>query len=169
MFVTACLIWAAFTTGVFLAKLNPNGNENMVKETVEPVQKLVYVTEYKYPDTYYDAVSVSQDDVELLARLVYLEARNQPEVGQRAIVESVLNRILDERFPNTVHDVIYQKGQFSTSQYINSTTPTQEQYNIVNMVLNETSPILDENTIYFSTFPQTKNITAIINDHYFCS
>ena len=172
MFVTACIIWAAFTTGVFLAKINTNGNENMEQEPVEPVQELVYVTEYKYPDTYYDAVSVSQDDVELLARLVYLEARNQPEVGQRAIVEVVLNRMLDSRFPNTIHDVIYQDEpalQFSTSPYIEDTTPTQEQYDVVNMVLNETSPILDTSTVYFSTFPQTKNITAIINDHYFCS
>ena len=169
MFVTACIIWAAFTTGVFLAKLNPNGNENMAQEPVDPVQELVYVTEYKYPDTYYDAVSVSKDDVELLARLVYLEARNQPEVGQRAVVEVVLNRTLDDRFPNTGHDVIYQKNQFSTAPYIRDATPAQEQYNVVNVVLNETTPILDTSTVYFSTFPQTKNITAIINDHYFCS
>jgi len=137
----------------------------------QPVVKteIIYVTEYKYPTTYYSAVPVSQEDVELLARLVYLEARNQPEVGERAVIETVLNRVLDERFPNSIHDVIYQKGQFSTAKYISNTTPTQEQYNIVNMVLSEISPVLDTSTVYFSTFPQTKNITAIINDHYFCS
>jgi len=172
MFVTVCLIWAAFTLGILLTELNHNENENMVQESVEQTQEVVYVTEYKYPDTYYKTVSASQDDVELLARLVYLEARNQPEVGERAIIEVVLNRVLDSRFPNSVHDVIYQNEpalQFSTSPYIEDTTPTQEQYDVVNMVLNETSPILDTSTVYFSTFPQTKNITAIINDHYFCS
>jgi len=172
MFVTVCIIWVVFTVGVFIIKHNTDGKENMVQETTEPTQEIVYVTEYQYPKTYYDEVSVSEDDVELLARLVYLEARNQPEVGQRCIIEVVMNRTLDSRFPNTIHNVIYQDEpalQFSTSPYIEDTTPTQEQYNVVNMVLNEMSPILDTSTVYFSTFPQTKNITAIINDHYFCS
>lgn len=167
MLITSCIVWAAFTVGVFIVKYQPD-KEEIIQQPVTKTE-VVYVTEYKYPNTYYSAASVSQDDVELLARLVYLEARNQPEVGQRAVVEVVLNRMLDGRFPNTVHDVIYQKNQFSTAPYISDATPAQEQYDVVNMVLNEITPILDTSTVYFSTFPQTKNITAIINDHYFCS
>lgn len=166
-FIVTCIIWAAFTLMVLIIKY-PTHKEEIIQKPVTKTE-VVYVTEYKYPNTYYSAASVSQDDVKLLARLVYLEARNQPEVGQRAVVEVVLNRMLDGRFPNTVHDVIYQKNQFSTAPYISDATPAQEQYDVVNMVLNEITPILDTSTVYFSTFPQTKNITAIINDHYFCS
>ena len=130
--------------------------------------KIVYQTEYRNSQAYYSTVSVSTADRELLARLVYLEARNQPVVGQRCVVEVVLNRMLDSRFPNTIHEVIYQKNQFSTASYIEKTTPTQAQYDVVDEVLNENYPILDPSTVYFSTFPQTKNIAARINEHYFC-
>jgi N-acetylmuramoyl-L-alanine amidase len=114
---------------------------------------------------------MSQDDKDTLARLVYLEARNQPTAGQRGVIEVVLNRVLDSRFPNTVHDVVYQDNplQFSTSPYLADAKPTHVQYDIVDEVLSEENPILNTSTVYFSTFPQTKNITAIINDHYFCS
>ena len=167
MFVMACIIWAVFTTVVFLAKCQPNKDEIIQRPVTET--RFVYVTEYKEPPTYYSSVSISQDDVELLARVVYLEAGNQPKVGQMAVVETILNRVLDERFPSAVYDVIYQKNQFATAPYIDISTPTQEQYDAINTVLKEVSPILDTKTVYFSTFPQTKNITAIINDHYFCS
>lgn len=174
-FLATCLVWAVFVSIVFVGKVLQIKNENKIEPKVitkietKTETKFIYVTKYKDLPTYYTATSISANDREIIARLVYLEARNQPEVGQRCIVEVVLNRVLDKRFPNTVHDVIYQKNQFSTASYISRTTPTQEQYRVVDMVLKEKNPILDASTVYFSTFPQTKNITAIINDHYFCS
>ena len=49
----------------------------------------------------------------MLAQLVQAEAGNQPLTGMRFVVDVVLNRVDDERFPNTIEGVIYQKGQFS--------------------------------------------------------
>jgi len=170
VFIVTCIIWAVFVSVVFAVKARPAEGEEKPDSKIEA--EIVYVTEYRESNAYYSSISVSHDDIELLARLVYLEACNQPEVGERGIVEVVLNRVLDSRFPDTIYDVIYQKKptlQFSTSPYISDTTPAQEQYDVVNMVLNETSPVLDTSTVYFSTFPQTENVTAVINDHYFCS
>ena len=50
---------------------------------------------------------------EELAILVYAEAGNQTLEGKQRVADVVLNRVKDPNFPNTIHEVIYQKGQFS--------------------------------------------------------
>lgn len=115
----------------------------------------------------YSELEITEEDRELLARIVYLEARGQSFSGQRAVAEVVLNRVLDSRFPDTVYEVLYAPGQFTPAKSIASTTPTETQYEVVDCVIDET-PITTENTIYFATSALTKNVFAKIGDHYFC-
>ena len=56
--------------------------------------------------------SSSSNDLNLLSRLVYGEARGEPYEGQVAVAAVVLNRVKNSSFPNTVAGVIYQKGAF---------------------------------------------------------
>jgi len=51
-------------------------------------------------------------DLELLARLVYAEARGEPFQGQVAVAAVVLNRVGHPQFPDTVAGVVYQPRQF---------------------------------------------------------
>lgn len=51
-------------------------------------------------------------DLNLLARLVYAEARGEPYTGQVAVAAVVLNRVRSSSFPNTIAGVIYQSGAF---------------------------------------------------------
>jgi len=46
------------------------------------------------------------DEAYCLAEIVYHEARNQPKVGQMAVMSVTLNRVSDPRFPNTVCEVV---------------------------------------------------------------
>lgn len=55
----------------------------------------------------------SKEDIELLARVIYAEARGEDFEGQVAVGAVVLNRLADSRFPKTVRDVIYQQGAFT--------------------------------------------------------
>ncbi|WP_422444067.1 spore cortex-lytic enzyme [Thermoanaerobacterium sp. DL9XJH110] len=50
----------------------------------------------------------SQRDIELLAKLVYAEARGEPYLGQVAVAATVLNRLKDPRYPDTIPGVIFQ-------------------------------------------------------------
>jgi len=56
--------------------------------------------------------STNSNDLNLLARLVYGEARGEPYTGQVAVAAVVLNRVRSSSFPNTVAGVIYQSGAF---------------------------------------------------------
>ena len=56
--------------------------------------------------------STNSNDLNLLARLVYGEARGEPYTGQVAVAAVVLNRVKSSNFPNTIAGVIYQTGAF---------------------------------------------------------
>ena len=48
-----------------------------------------------------------------LALNVYHEAKNQPFIGQVAVAQVVMNRVYDERYPNTVCEVVEQGPTYS--------------------------------------------------------
>ncbi len=57
--------------------------------------------------------SYSEADLQLLARLIYGEARGESYVGQVAVGAVVMNRIRSSSFPNTMSGVIYQRYAFT--------------------------------------------------------
>ena len=48
-----------------------------------------------------------------LAVAVYFEARGEPLQGQYAVAEVVMNRVADERYPDTVCGVVFERKAFS--------------------------------------------------------
>ena len=57
--------------------------------------------------------SYSSQDLYLLAKCVYAEARGEPYVGQVAVAAVILNRVDSPEFPNTISGVIYQPWAFT--------------------------------------------------------
>lgn len=60
------------------------------------------------------ARSVSAEDLDLLARIVQAEAGGESYIGRVAVAAVILNRAVSGRFPNTIHGVLHQRGQFDT-------------------------------------------------------
>ena len=58
------------------------------------------------------STTTSSTDLNLLARLIYGEARGESYTGQVAVGAVVLNRVRSSKFPNTIAGVIYQAGAF---------------------------------------------------------
>ena len=58
-------------------------------------------------------MSLSSADLNLLAKLIYAEARGESYTGQVAVGAVVLNRVASASFPNTVSGVIYQPYAFT--------------------------------------------------------
>lgn len=55
----------------------------------------------------------TNSDINLLARLIYGEARGESYTGQVAVGAVVLNRVKSASFPNTISGVIYQSYAFT--------------------------------------------------------
>jgi N-acetylmuramoyl-L-alanine amidase len=50
--------------------------------------------------------------VDCLAAAIYHESRGEPIVGQLAVGQVIINRTLHPKFPDTICEVVKQKGQF---------------------------------------------------------
>lgn len=57
---------------------------------------------------------LSNEDIELIALVTMAEAEGECDEGKRLVIDTILNRVDSECFPDTVYDVIYQKNQFSS-------------------------------------------------------
>lgn len=63
--------------------------------------------------------------VDCLARNIYFESRGEPIDGQYAVAFVTLNRVEDERWPDSICEVVYQPSQFSWT--VNPDRPIREQ------------------------------------------
>lgn len=116
----------------------------------------------------YASVNVSAADRDLIAKILYLEANNQSTVGQQAVVEVILNRVINSRFPNTVQGVIYQRGQFTSVGALGRAKPSARTYEIVDQVLAGETNVLPTNVVYFSRGKANNRPYQKIGDHWFC-
>lgn len=60
-----------------------------------------------------DANGITEEDLYLLANIIYCEAGCEPYIGKVAVGNVVMNRVKSSRQPDTIRGVIYAKGQFS--------------------------------------------------------
>lgn len=56
--------------------------------------------------------SVAQSDLDLMAAIIECEAGGESYEGKVGVGAVIMNRIHSNKFPNTLSEVIYQKGQF---------------------------------------------------------
>ena len=119
------------------------------------------------------ASAVRSTDLDLLARLVYGEARGEPYLGQVAVAAVVLNRVAHASFPNTVSGVIYQSGAFDVVSdgqiYL---TPDAQALRAAQDALNGWDPT--GGCIYYynparatSSWIYSRTVMTVIGKHYF--
>lgn len=117
----------------------------------------------------WQGIDITPKDIELLARLAWREARGEGLLGMRLVIEVVFNRVLSDKFPNTIYDVLYQPGQFAPDYGVpelDEITPTEEQYEAVRLAITET-PILEPDVVFFATTPLYGEIFLHVGGHYF--
>lgn len=56
---------------------------------------------------------ISEEDIQLIALVTMAEAEGESEDGKRLVIDTILNRVDSEEFPDTYYEVIYQRNQFS--------------------------------------------------------
>lgn len=60
-----------------------------------------------------ESESLSASDSYLLAKIAMAEAEGEDTEGKALVMLTVLNRTKDDKFPDSIRDVIFQPGQFS--------------------------------------------------------
>lgn len=116
------------------------------------------------PEPLYEEITA--EERELLARVVYAESNTEPIEGQIAVAQVVLNRVRSESFPDTVSEVIYQERQFSTASILSRVTPTENNYEAVDLAFE--LAVVPYDVLYFSRGAENDRVWGRIGAHVFC-
>ena len=121
-----------------------------------------------------NGTSATSSNLNLLAHVIYGEARGEPYVGQVAVGAVVLNRVKSSKFPNTMAGVVYQSWAFTcvNDGQINL-TPNSTAFKAAQDALNGWDPTYG--CLYYynpatatSSWIYSKTVTLTIGSHAFC-
>lgn len=127
--------------------------------TPNPVILLdIHKTEHWEEHCIDNALQISQEDAQRLMRIAYAEGGNQGVQGQLMIMQTIINRVKDSAFPDTIKEVILQDGQFSSvsdGRYFDVTPNTDSHLALAELEKNISQ---DENLIGFETNSNGKTL-----------
>lgn len=126
---------------------------------MEPVQ------EKKEPE-----VTLPEEDIQLIALVTMGEAEGEGEYGKRLVIDTILNRMDSLYFPDTAHDVIYQKNQFSC-MWDGRIESCYVMDDICDLVKDELYERSNTQVMFFTAGDYGKYGTPMFKEgnHYFCS
>lgn len=127
----------------------------------------IYVEEKPDMECRYPGLELTEWEQQLLAKLIWLEARGESAEGQQAIAEIIYNRMVSDQFPDTLEGVIYAEGQFRSVSHLEEATPSQAQYDALENAL-EGPYVLPIEVVHFATYPVNENVWGKIGGHTFC-
>lgn len=90
-------------------------------------------------------ISYTKNEAYELAKIIMCEAEGEPQKCKEYVGQVVLNRVKSDRFPNTIHGVIFQKNQFTPTSNgrWNKKEPNQDCWDAAYKVLNASEPLTD--------------------------
>lgn len=116
-----------------------------LSETASDAQPILPETSSKL-DAEQTYIELTEDEIYTLATLVYLEGGGESFECQTAIASVVINRMTTRDM--TLHDVLYEKNQFTPAHLIEYRTPSDSTLEAVRLVI-ENGPTIPEYVTFF--------------------
>ena len=132
--------------------------------------KIVKLKRIIKADKQIDHVNMSEKDIDLIAIVTMAEAEGECEDGQRLVIDTILNRVDSEHFPDTVSEVIYQPNQF-TSMWNGRVERCYIKEDIRQLVLEELKSRTNNEVLFFHADHYGKYGQPMfsVGNHYFSS
>ena len=109
-----------------------------------------------------------EDDLYILSHVITGEAEGCSRDMKLSVGSVVMNRVSDERFPDTIAEVVFQPGQYACTWDGNYyREPSQDTIDIAAELL-EDGTAIDESVVWQAEFPQGIGVYDIIGNMYFC-
>lgn len=141
-YLLICVIFAAITTTSFVQPdivIGDDANTTICSQ----------IEQENSSELYLQNKAVEPCEIELLSVLVMAEAEDEPEEGKYLVIDTVLNRVDSDRYPNNIYDVIYQKNQF-TSVWNGRFDKCDINTDVCGMVIEELRCRTNNDCIYFN-------------------
>jgi N-acetylmuramoyl-L-alanine amidase len=131
-----CLILFSLLLLIPFSKVTAKNFDSTSSNLFNGQEEVVQVFNYSDQKIY-----ITQNDVDLMAKVVYAESNSEPFEGQVAVASVILNRLKYPEFPKTVEGVIKQRGAFSCVKNgtINA-SPNERSYSAVSQALKGIDP-----------------------------
>jgi spore germination cell wall hydrolase CwlJ-like protein len=121
------------------------------------------------------ARTYSDEDLYVLSHIISAEAGNCSEDMMISVGSVVLNRVEDERFPDSIYEVVFETDPVQYSPTVNGTfwnDPTEGAVEVAERLLTEGSQI-DASVVWQAEFPQGNGVYDTIDSPwgttmYFC-
>lgn len=112
----------------------------------------------------------TREEIELLALCAMAEAEGECEHGQRLVIDSVLNRVDNQHFPDTISEVIWQKNQYA-GMYGDRITRCYVMDELVKLVEEELENRTDYDVVFFNAGHYSDYGVPMfqVGNHYFSS
>lgn len=113
---------------------------------------------------------LSYEDISLIALVTMAEAEGECEEGKRLVIDTILNRVDSEHFPDNVYDVVYQRSQFS-SIWNGRVDRCEVREDICELVREELQSRTNTDVIFFTAGEYSKYGVPMfqVENHYFSS
>lgn len=112
----------------------------------------------------------TREEIELLALCAMAEAEGECEQGQRLVIDSVLNRVDNPHFPDTISEVIWQKNQYA-GMYGDRITRCYVMDELVKLIEEELENRTDYDVVFFNAGHYSDYGVPMfqVGNHYFSS
>lgn len=118
-------------------------------------------------------IELTPEEIDLLAKILWVEARGEPYEGQAAVIEVIFNRMVsgDSDFPeNDLEGIVSSKTngtQFASWNLRDTATPTENLYQVIYDVLEGAVEVLPSTDyVFFTTGGIGRNIIRIGNHRF---
>ncbi len=135
-------------------------------QAVTPIEAEAATLWESIPDTDLDPIQLepeyTDEELQLAARVVEAEAGNQGLRGKELVADTILNRIDDDRFPDTIEGVVLQEYQYAAP------APEYSEESL-EAVKEEIEHRIDDEILFFRTEHYHEFGTPVMKyrDHYF--
>jgi len=115
--------------------------------------------------------SYTEEDLYFMSHIVQAEAGYCEREMIEGVASVIMNRVNDDRFPDTVYGVVSQSGQYSTFSTVDSQVPTDEVIDVCIDIL-ENGSKFPPNVIYQANVilgPVYKTLSTSYSTMFFCT
>lgn len=193
--LSAALIAATIAHGQAKIPENPHSEVSVIcgasvlpgtPKTLEVTSEVVKVVTDDFPVVVLPiperdfAKPYTEEELEMLALVIYQEAGGNACTDETRLMvgQVVLNRVSDERYPDTIEEVVTQKAQYGRLYWTGLVWPerashetekeaVERAYKCAEMVLNG-EKLLPDDVIYQAEFCQGSEVVAHSDGFYFC-
>ena len=110
----------------------------------------------------------TEEELEVLSRLIMGEAEGESWEHKVGVGSVVLNRVKDDRFPDTIKEVAFQERQYACTWDGNyDKTPNKESVEVAKFLL-ENGSQYPEYVLFQANFKQGNRVYKQIGNTYFC-